>query len=88
MRVTFKLFATLGDHLPREHGGHARVGNELPVDLPEGTTLQALIDQFPMPRQLVHLVLVNGEHVLPADRAGRVLHDGDAVAIWPPIAGG
>jgi sulfur carrier protein ThiS len=88
MRVTFKLFATLGDHLPREHGGHVRDGNELPVDLPEGTTLQALIDRFPMPRQLVHLVLVNGVHVLPAERAAHVLREGDQVAIFPPIAGG
>ncbi len=88
MRVTFKAFATLGEHLPREHEGRARVGNELAVDVPEGTTLQALIDRFPMPRALVHLVLVNGEFILPAERAGHALREGDVVAIWPPIAGG
>ena len=88
MRVTFKLFATLSGYLPQEHEGHARAGNELPVDVPEGTSLQALIDRFPMPRALVHLVLVNGEYILPAERADHVLREGDAVAIWPPIAGG
>lgn len=88
MRITFKAFATLGDHLPREHAGHARVGNELPLDVPEGTTLEAVVEKFPMPRALVHLVLVNGEFILPAERAQHVLREGDVVAIWPPIAGG
>ena len=88
MRITFKLFATLADYLPREHEGHVRVGNELPLEVPEGTTVEQVIERFPMPRQLVHLVLVNGEFVLPAERSRRVLVDGDAVAIWPPIAGG
>lgn len=88
MRITFKAFATLGDYLPREHAGRARSGNELPLDVPEGTTLQAVLDRFPLPRALVHLVLVNGEYVLPAERATRALREGDAVAVWPPIAGG
>ncbi len=88
MRITFKLFATLADHLPREHEGHARVGNELPLDVAEGTTLEEVVQKFPLPRALVHLVLVNGEFILPAERARHVLHEGDAVAIWPPIAGG
>ncbi len=88
MRITFKLFATLAQYLPREHDGHVRTGNELPLELPDGTTLEQVVEKFPMPRALVHLVLVNGEFILPADRARHVLHDGDAVAIWPPIAGG
>jgi sulfur carrier protein ThiS len=88
VRVTFKAFATLGEYLPRQHAGQVRSGNELPLDVEDGTTLQALIDRFPMPRALVHLVLVNGEYILPAERAGHVLREGDAVAIWPPIAGG
>jgi sulfur carrier protein ThiS len=88
VQITFKLFATLGQYLPREHEGRARVGNELPLEVPEGTTLQAVIEKFPMPRALVHLVLVNGEFILPAERSGHALRDGDVVAIWPPIAGG
>jgi sulfur carrier protein ThiS len=88
VRITFKLFASLSEHLPREHEGHARVGNELPLDVPEGTTLEDVLGKFPLPRALVHLVLVNGEFILPAERARHVLRAGDAVAIWPPIAGG
>ncbi len=38
--------------------------------------------------RLVHLVLVNGSFVGPEDRAARVLRAGDALAVWPPVAGG
>lgn len=88
MRITFKAFATLGDYLPRQHEGHVRERNELPLEVPEGTTLQAVLEKFPLPKALVHLVLVNGEYILPEERAGHVLREGDAVAVWPPIAGG
>lgn len=88
MRITFKAFATLGEYLPRAHAGHVRTGNELPLDVADGTTVQAVIDRFPMPRALVHLVLVNGEYIVPSERARHVLREGDALAIWPPIAGG
>jgi molybdopterin converting factor small subunit len=38
--------------------------------------------------KMVHLVLINGHYVAPADRATRALVEGDVLAIWPPIAGG
>jgi sulfur carrier protein ThiS len=88
VRVTFKLFATLGDYLPEVLDGHPRAGNQIALDLAEGTPVQAVIDRFPLPRSLVHLVLVNGTYVPPAARATHPLHDGDALAIWPPVAGG
>ena len=31
---------------------------------------------------------VNGHYIAPADRDSKVLTEGDALAIWPPIAGG
>ncbi|WP_058616281.1 sulfur carrier protein ThiS [Tepidimonas taiwanensis] len=83
MQVTLKLFATLGDHLPPG----ARF-NQVALDVPDGTTVQALIDRYQLPPKLVHLVLVNGVFVPPAERATRALAPGDVLAIWPPIAGG
>ncbi|HYF58553.1 MAG TPA: MoaD/ThiS family protein, partial [Burkholderiaceae bacterium] len=49
---------------------------------------QQVIDRFALPAKLVHLVLVDGTYVSPADRATRALGPGEALAIWPPIAGG
>jgi sulfur carrier protein ThiS len=47
-----------------------------------------LVERFALPLKLVHLVLIDGTFVPPADRAGRVLKDGETLAIWPPVAGG
>lgn len=88
MRVTFKLFAMLSDHLPQQLDGRSRNGNALELDLPEGTTVQGVIDRFNLPPKLVHLVLVDGHFVPKEQRASRVLAEGDTLAIWPPIAGG
>ncbi|MDH4396831.1 MAG: MoaD/ThiS family protein [Limnobacter sp.] len=83
MDITFKLFATLTDYLPKD-----RKGNAIHLQVPQGITVQAMIDQFNLPEKLVHLVLVNGVYVDPEDRATKVLTQDDALAIWPPIAGG
>lgn len=88
MRVQLKLFATLGEHLPLELDGHRRRGNELPIEVPEGTTVQEVIHRFSLPAGLVHLVLVNGEFIHPSHRSTHRLVEGDALAMWPPVAGG
>ena len=84
MRVTLKLYATLADHLPAEAAGT----NALPLDVPEGTTVDAMIERFNLPRKLCHLVLIDGTFIPPGERAGRALAAGETLAIWPPIAGG
>jgi len=86
--ITFKLFATLSEYLPRELDGQVRKDNQIALDVPEGTSVQAVIDRFPMPRALVHLVLVNGVYIPPAARTTHPLREGDALAVWPPVAGG
>ena len=88
MRITLKLYAMLSDHLPPEADGQRRKGNGLPVDLPDGATVQGVIDRFNLPSKLVHLVLVNGVYIAPQSRAAHTLAANDELAIWPPIAGG
>jgi sulfur carrier protein ThiS len=88
MRITFKLYAMLSDHLPQQVEGRARVGNAIELDVPEGTTIQALIDRFALPEKLVPLVLLDGTFVPKEQRSARALADGEVLAIWPPIAGG
>lgn len=88
MKITFKLFAMLADHLPHEVDGARRDGNQILLQVPEDMTVQQMIDRFNLPAKLVHLVLVDGRYIEPAQRASRVLQEGEALAIWPPIAGG
>jgi sulfur carrier protein ThiS len=88
MKVVFKLFAMLTDHLPEQVDGVRRDGNVIELDVPEGTTVQQLIERFQLPPKLVHLVLVDGRYLPPGERATRVLQAGEALAIWPPVAGG
>lgn len=84
MRITLKLFAALTDYLPEQ----GRDGNLVACEIAPGSTIAQIIESCRLPPKLVHLVLVNGVYVAPAERAGRVLADGDVLAIWPPIAGG
>ncbi len=88
MRITLKLFAMLSDHLPSEVDGQRRRGNEMPLDVPDASSVQAVIERFRLPPKLVHLVLVNGVYIPPQARTGHVLAANDELAIWPPIAGG
>lgn len=84
MRVIFKLFATLQDYLPPE----AKKTNALSLEIDEATTVEQIVKRFSLPEKLVHLVLIDGSFVPPAERAGRVLREGETLAIWPPVAGG
>ena len=83
MQVTLKLYASLGAFLP----SHAE-RNQTPVDVSEGTTIRELLDSHHVPPQMCHLVLLNGVFQPPAIRGGVHLKPGDAVAVWPPVAGG
>lgn len=83
MHIRFKLFASLTDYLPAE-----RRGNVVELDVPPDCTVDDLVTRFNLPRAHVHLVLINGVYVPPAERAVRTLQAGDVLAIWPPVAGG
>jgi sulfur carrier protein ThiS len=84
MRITLKLYASLGDYLPES----ARSSRTLPIELPAEASVESVIDRFGLPRKLCHIVLINGAFVPPEERAGRRFAEGDELAIWPPIAGG
>ena len=84
MKVMLKLYATLSDYLPEA----SRKTNTLELDVADGTTVAALIADRNLPAGLVHLVLVDGNFVPPGARAGRSLHEGETLSIWPPVAGG
>ena len=83
MKITLKLYATLGEYLPE-----GAFENIIDIEVPADASLNWIIDRYRVPRELTHLVLVNGIYFPGSDRDQPLLEEGDAVAIWPPIAGG
>lgn len=83
MKIQLKLYASLKEFLPADTRG-----NVLEIEVDEGVTPAQLIERFHLPPKLTHLVLVNGHYIPPEKRDSVQMQDGDALAIWPPIAGG
>ncbi len=83
MKVTLKLYATLADYLPV-----AARNNRVELDVADAATVNAVLAPFSLPPKLTHLVLINGVFVPPEARDSTPLAEGDALAVWPPIAGG
>ncbi len=81
MRVTIKLFARL-----REIAGAGRLERELADGATVGDLLAALRGEFPRLADVTARTItsVNQEFATP----DRLLHDGDEVAIFPPVSGG
>lgn len=84
MHITLKLFASLTDYLPAA----SKYTNIVELEVADGATITQVTEPYHLPPALVHLVLVNGHYIAPAQRAAQVLQEGDVLAIWPPIAGG
>ncbi|MCP5426592.1 MAG: MoaD/ThiS family protein [Gammaproteobacteria bacterium] len=83
MQITLKLYATLSEFLPP-----GAVRNVKSLDVPEAANVASVIKQLSLPQELVHLVLVNGVYIPPETRVSTMLNENDALAIWPPVAGG
>jgi len=79
VNVDVALFASLSQFQPDGQGGrHART-----LELPEGTTIAAVITNLGLPDQ-PRVVFVNNRHA----EETAALTDGDRLAIFPPVAGG
>ena len=82
-QISIKLFASLNAFLPEG----ARQ-NEAAIECADGDTVQSVLDRLNVPRENCHLVVVNGVFVPPDQRPAKTLAGGDALAVWPPVAGG
>ena len=83
MKIRVKLFASPTPYLPG--GAH---NNEAELDIADDAAVADVIAHLKLPAQSCHLVLVNGVYVGPEERAARRMKAGEALAIWPPVAGG
>jgi molybdopterin converting factor small subunit len=83
MEITLKLFASLSDYLPE--GSDKQVAR---LEIIEGETAYSVLDRCNVPRDAIHLVLLNGIYMQPDERDQSALKEGDTLAVWPAVAGG
>ena len=83
MNITLKLFAALGDFLPPN--AHE---NEVDVEVPDGSTINEVLNSHKVPLESCHLILINGFYHHREIAGCTKLTNGDTLAVWPPIAGG
>ena len=74
MQFTVKLFAYFRDNRFKQQV----------MDLPEGTTVQAIIDSLDLPPEEVGVTMINSRHC----ELDQALAEGDQLAIFPAIGGG
>ncbi len=82
IKMHLELFASLMHLLPPGTSRHKRE-----IKVTQGTSVQDVIDEYRIPLELAHIVLVNGVFVCE-DRSSHILEAGDILSIWPPVAGG
>ena len=82
MKMHLELYASLMHLLPP---GNARFRRDIKVA--DDANVQDVIDEYKVPNELAHIVLVNGKFVCE-NRSEHLLEEGDVLSIWPPVAGG
>ncbi|HKI99472.1 MAG TPA: MoaD/ThiS family protein [bacterium] len=83
MKIKLKLFAMLASRLPPGSEDHT-----MELEVPEGTTPRQVVERLNIPRALATLALVDGVHLTAGEIEAHPLHEGETLAIFPPIAGG
>lgn len=83
MKITLKLYASLMPYLPETDQRHA-----VDIEINPSDTPYDIIDSMDIPRELAHLVVVNGVFVCGDDRNIAAFKEGDVLALWPEVAGG
>jgi molybdopterin converting factor small subunit len=79
VKVEVHLFATLAAYLPA-----GTSGDSVTLEVADGTTVGELVQVLKIPEHLDCMTVVNGRDV-PSDHR---LIDGDALSLFPPLAGG
>jgi len=77
------LYASLSKHLPSD-----AEDNIVAIEVMSGISVHDILERYQIPRENVHLVLLNGVYINPVDRDKAIFSEGDTLALWPPVAGG
>ncbi len=79
MKIELKLFASLERYMPEGSSRHA----PRKLDVEEGTTIQALLEELRVPIPSVKTIFLNSVHA----QGDEILKDGDRIGVFPPVAG-
>ncbi len=79
MNITVKLHGTLRKYLPAGSAANAVV-----VDVPNGATVADVLSHLSVPPGHTKMMVAGNEQLEPAS----VLHDGQELNLFPPLAGG
>ncbi len=80
MKIQLNLFASFSRFLPEQR----ERGFSNLIEIEEGTSINALLEDLKVPPELPKIIFLNGVH------AGKttVLKEGDRLGVFPPLAGG
>jgi molybdopterin converting factor small subunit len=78
MKIELRLFASLSRYMPERWKGSPV------VEIPEGVTVKRVLETMRIPLGAVKVIFINGVQASQEE----VLHEGDRVGVFPPVAGG
>ena len=79
MKIEVALYATLSQYLPPGAQNRRAV-----IEVKDGATVREVMNQLDIPPELPNILLVNGRQAPETT----VLKDGEALSVFPPLAGG
>ena len=82
MEIILKLYAKLGKHLPKNASK-----NQAVIEIRDGFDVEQTLDEYGVPSDQRHIVMVNGVHIMPEEKTTRALSVSDSLAVWPPTTG-
>ncbi len=83
MDIEVTLFGGLRHYLPAGSSF-----NKCKMRIDEGSSLESLLQQIPIPADKPYLVMFNDQKLNPEDYAGTTISGTDDIVLLPPIKGG
>jgi sulfur carrier protein ThiS len=83
MEISVTLFGGLRHFLPAGSSF-----NKCNIDIDEGSRLEALLQQLPIPPEKPYIVIFNDEKLSREDYAETTVKKDDSIVLLPPIKGG
>ena len=80
MQITLKLYAKLVKYLPEEAKDFTTQ-----IEISERETIYSILDRLNIPKEFIHLVMINGVYIASQQRDQPLFKENDSLAIWPKV---